>query len=87
MGKEDYQRVRGELQLADEPLIPIVVTLPADPIQAISLDKDLALRDSRNENLVVLTIEEIFEWVPAGEAQEVFDTQNPRHSMLTKMHS
>ena len=87
MGQADYQRVRGEMRLEDGRLFPIPVTLPADPFQELRLDKDVALRDSRNELLAVLTVEEIFEWDLAGEAQEVFGTQDLRHPLVAEMHS
>ena len=87
MGQADYQRVRGEMRLADGHLFPIPVTLPVDPLQEIHLEKDLALRDSRNELLAVLTVEEIFEWDLAGESQDVFGTQDLRHPIVAEMHS
>ena len=87
MGRADYQQVRAEMRLADGRLFPIPVTLPVDPSEAIRLDADLALRDSGNELLAVLTVEEIFEWDLAGEAQEVFGTQDPRHPLVAEMHS
>ena len=43
MGKSDYQRVLEEMRLADGVVFPIPVTMPVDPEQAISLDRDVAL--------------------------------------------
>ena len=87
MGRGDYQRVLAEMRLADGPLFPIPVTLPVNPIEEIRLDQDIALRDSRNELLAVLTIEEIFEWDLHKEAQEVFGTQDLRHPIVAEMYS
>ena len=87
MGRGDYQRVLAEMRLADGPLFPIPVTLPVNPIEEIRLDQDIALRDSRNELLAVLTIEEIFEWDLLKEAQEVFGTQDLRHPIVAEMYS
>ena len=86
-GRGDCQRVRAERRLADGPLFPIPVTLPVNPIEEIRLDQDIALRDSRNELLAVLTIEEIFEWDLLKEAQEVFGTQDLRHPIVAEMYS
>ena len=87
MGREDYENVRAEMRMDDGHLFPIPVTLPVDPDPTIQLDTDIALRDSGNDLLAVLTIEEIFEWDLAGEAQEVFGTQDPRHPVVAEMHS
>ena len=87
MGRADYRRVRGEMRLADGWLFPIPVTMPVDPLQELRLDEYVALRDSRNELLAVLTVEEIFEWDLAGEAQDVFGTRDLRHPIVAEMHS
>ena len=86
MGQSDYERVRAEMRLADGRLFPIPVTLPVNPFPELRLDEDLALRNSRNELLAVLSVEEIFEWDLAGEAQEVFGTQDLRHPIVAEMH-
>src|SRR5215207_9268758 len=61
MGAEDYRRVVGEMRLAGGSLFPIPVTLsvPHDP--GISLDAEVALRDSRNELLALMHVEEAYE--------------------------
>jgi sulfate adenylyltransferase len=87
MGQDDYQSVRDEMRLADGRLFPIPVTLPVNSVEAIHLDQDIALRDSGNELLAVLTIEEIYEWNLAGEAQQVFGTQDLRHPIVAEMYS
>ena len=62
MSQDDYQRVLGEMRLANGYLFPIPITLPVEPGEAIRLDQDIALRDAKNELLAVMTIEEIYEW-------------------------
>ena len=86
MNKADYQRVLEEMRLASGVLFPIPITLPVDQQQAISLDRDIALRDARNELLAVLTIEEIYEWKLDEVATMVFGTQDSRHPLVAEMH-
>ncbi|MCH7589381.1 MAG: bifunctional sulfate adenylyltransferase/adenylylsulfate kinase [Chloroflexi bacterium] len=86
MGKPDYQSVLGEMRLADGHVFPIPVTLPMDPDPEIGLDEDVALRDSRNELLAVMTIEQVFDWNVAEEAYKIFGTQDLRHPLVAEMH-
>src|SRR5262245_3184207 len=62
MGRSDYERVCTEMRLANDHLFPIPVTLPVSPDQQLTLDREVALVDSRNDILAVMTIEEIYEW-------------------------
>ena len=66
MGEDDYRRTVGEMRLGDGTVFPIPVTLPVDDPSSIKLDGDVALRDSRNELLAVMTVREAYEWGPAG---------------------
>ena len=86
MSKADYQRVVEDMRLANGILFPIPITLPVDQQQPISLDRDVALRDSRNELLAVLTIEEIYEWELDEVAGGVFGTRDPRHPLVAEMN-
>ena len=74
MGQADYERVLNEIRLASNYIFPIPVTLPVEPGPAIRLDTDIALRDSKNELLAILTIEEIYGWNLEEAAQKVFGT-------------
>src|SRR4030095_6749843 len=62
MGQTDYQRVLDEMRLDTGQLFPLPLTLPVEPSPALHLDCDLALRDSKNDLLAVITIEEIYPW-------------------------
>ena len=86
MGSADYQRVLDEMRLATGHVFPIPVTLPIDAGAASHLDQDVALRDSKNELLAVMTVEEIYEWDRAEASQKVFGTQDPRHPLVAEMH-
>jgi len=86
MGKADHQRVLDEMRLADGTVFPIPVTMPVDAQQPISLDRDVALRDAKNELLAVLTVEEIYEWSLEEVAAKVFGTQDSRHPLVAEMN-
>lgn len=86
MGLADYERVCAEMRLANGQLFPIPVTLPVANDVSISLDRDVALVDSRNDILAVMTIEEIYEWDLAATARDVFGTNDERHPLVAEMH-
>ena len=86
MGKADHQRVLDEMRLANGVVFPIPVTLPVDQNQPVGLDRDVALRDARNDLLAVLTIEEIYEWKLDEVAAKVFGTQDSRHPLVAELY-
>src|SRR6185503_16070045 len=86
MGREDYERVVAEMRLANGQLFSIPVTLPLSNDQSLTLDREVALVDSRNDILAVMTIEEIYEWDLAATAREVFGTADERHPLVAEMH-
>ena len=87
MGQEDYQSVIHEMRLADNRLFPIPITLPVAASNVIGLDRDVALRDGKNNLLAVLTIEEIYRWDVAEAARRVFETEDLRHPLVAEMQS
>ena len=86
MGREDYERVVAEMRLANDQLFPIPVTLPVSNDLSLTLDREVALVDSRNDILAVMTIDEIYEWDLAATAREVFGTTDERHPLVAEMH-
>ena len=86
MGAKDYARVLDEMRLAGGALFPIPVTLPVNDDEQIALDREVALLDSRNEILAVMTIEEIYEWDLAETSRKVFGTTDARHPLVAEMH-
>ena len=86
MGERDYRRTVGEMRLDDGTLFPIPVTLPVDDPSLIRLDADIALRDSRNELLAVMTVQEAYEWDLRDVAEQVFGTRDVRHPLVSEMH-
>jgi sulfate adenylyltransferase len=86
MPKADYDRVVAEMRLRDGHLFPIPIPLPVRDDEDVKLDRDVALVDSRNEILAVMTIEEIYEWDITQTARAVFGTTDERHPLVAEMH-
>lgn len=85
MGKADHERVLHELRLTSEHIFPIPVTLPLPPDLGISLDDEIALRDSHNELLALMTVDEIYQVDSAEVAQRVLGTNDLRHPLVAEM--
>lgn len=85
VSRNDYERILEEMRLSSGPLFPVPVTLPVEEGAPISLDQDLALRDSKNNLLGVVTVEEIYEWDHREASLKVFGTTDPRHPLVAEM--
>jgi len=86
MGEEDHRRVLEEMRLSNDLFFPMPITLPVEPGEAIKLDQDIALRDSNNNLLAVMAIEEIYEWSFEEVAEKVYGTLDLRHPLVAEMH-
>ncbi len=86
MGQRDFQSVLDEMVMKDGHLFPVPVTLPISDDAPVKLDQDIALRDSRNELLGVLSVEEIYPWDRMEVAEKVLGTQDVRHPLVSEMH-
>lgn len=86
MGKEDYQSVLDNMRLSNGSIFPIPITLSVDPSEDIKLDTEIALRNSKNELLAILNIEEIYEWDKEELARKAFGSIDLRHSMVAEIH-
>ena len=84
MGREDHDRVVSDMRLSDGHLFPIPITLPVDAHE-VRLDSDIALRDSKNDLLAVMTVEEAYQWDRQEVALRVFGTTDERHPMVAEM--
>ncbi|GAB4530955.1 MAG: bifunctional sulfate adenylyltransferase/adenylylsulfate kinase [Anaerolineae bacterium] len=85
MGQADYESVLETMRLANGTLFPMPITLPVEHIEGLALDKDIALRDRKNNILAILTVDEIYEWDKAELAQKAFGTLDPRHPIVAEM--
>src|SRR5215475_15920392 len=86
MGHADQQRVLEEMRLQSGQLFPLPVTLPVEASPALHLDRDIALRDAKNDLLAVMTLEEIYPWDLAEVAHKAFGTLDLRHPLVAEMH-
>jgi sulfate adenylyltransferase len=86
VGQKDYERILGEMRLASGHIFPIPIVLPVEPNATLQLDREVALRDSKNDLLGIMTLEEIYEWDLPAAAQTVFGTLDMRHPLVAEMH-
>jgi sulfate adenylyltransferase len=87
LGREDYRRVVEEMRLSSGELFPIPITCPVEPTAAVSLDREIALADERDNLLAIMRVEEVYERELRKEAQFVCGTFDPRHPLVAEMHS
>jgi len=87
MGKADYQQVVHEMRLSSGYIFPIPITLPIEYRADLQLDCDIALRNSKNELLAVMKVEDIYEWDRAELARRVFGTEDLKHPLMAEMRS
>ncbi len=87
MGRRDYERVLGEMRLADGTLFPVPVTLNLPRDAGLRLDHDVALTDRQNNLVAVMRVEEIFEWNREAEGRAVYGTTDSRHPLVAEMNA
>ncbi len=87
MGKADYRHVLSEMRLADGTLFPIPITLPVPGDSPFEVGDEIALRNSQNELVAVMSIEEKFQWDFEVEARQVYGTTDARHPLIAEMAS
>ncbi|MBK5258915.1 MAG: bifunctional sulfate adenylyltransferase/adenylylsulfate kinase [Thermoanaerobaculia bacterium] len=85
MTRRDFDGVRNGMRLEDETLFPIPIFLPVSGEVALREGTDVALRNSRNDIVAVMTIEEIYTWRPEELAGPVFGTADRRHPLVAEM--
>ena len=86
MSQADLRSVVDDMRTADGTLFPIPITLPVDESADISLDSRIALRDSTNNLLAVMDVEEVYEWDMDEVARSVYGTLDLRHPIVAEMH-
>jgi len=87
MGQADFERVVREMRLADGTLWPMPITLPVDAEHAADIKPglELALRDSHNNLLAVMSVEEVYPWDVDATCQGVLGTLDTRHPLVAEM--
>ena len=79
LGKADYERVVGEMRLANGTLWPLPVTLPVTPGDGVAEGKPLALRDVYGNLLAFLHVDEIYAYDKDNEARHSYGTLDATH--------
>jgi len=87
MGREEYNSVVHDLRLADGTLFPIPVFLPIEKGSPVKEGMRLSLRNTRNNLIASMLIEEIFEWNPTDQFEPVYGTSDVRHPLVAEMNS
>lgn len=85
MGKADYDRVLREMRLADGTLWPLPITLTADPAELPTVGEDVVLRNSNNDLVAILTLDEVYHWDLASEAALAYGSTDSKHPMVSEM--
>ncbi len=85
MNQADYERVLHEMRLKNDTLFPLPITLTVDEQSLAEGQDQVALRDSRNNLIAVMDVEETFVWDPQTEAQLSLGTTDSRHPLVSEM--
>jgi sulfate adenylyltransferase len=85
MSEADFRRVLAEMRLADGTLFPMPITLPVAADAGLRAGTDIALRDSMNDLLAIMTIDELYPWDPADLAERVLGSQDAKHPLINEM--
>ena len=87
MGKADLQSVLDTMRMTDGTLFPMPITLPVDPTDDIQVGIDIALRDSKNNILAILSVEEMYEWDIEEMSVKAFGKYDLKHPIVAEMHN
>ena len=87
MGEEDYNGVVKDMRLSDGTFFPITITLPVFGFSAGNSGKEIALRDTRNDLIGIMKIEEVYSVDPVNEAKYVYGSTDARHPLVAELHS
>src|SRR5512144_2595204 len=85
MGKSDYERVLHEMRLSDGTLWPLPITLTADPKELPTVGDEIVLRNTNNDVIAIMTLDEVYHWDAGTEAALAYGSTDPRHPMVSEM--
>ncbi len=86
MSEADYKRVLDEMRLAHGTVFPIPVCLSVSDISNVKIGTSIALRDTKNDLLAFMKVEEIYEWNATDLAEKVFGTTDSRHPLVSEIN-
>lgn len=85
MGKDDYESVLHTMRLKRDLLFPLPITLPVDESALKQAHDRIVLRDSRNNLIAIMGIEEVFDRDSETEGRLALGTTDPRHPLVSEM--
>src|SRR3990172_11604482 len=87
--RADYERVVGEIRLADGSVWSIPITLPVAREQggAIRDGEEIALAEPGGRILATMIVQEKFEYDKRREAHEVFRTEDEKHPGVARVYA
>jgi sulfate adenylyltransferase len=85
MGKADYERVLHDMRLADGTLWPLPITLTVDPKELPTVGDDVVLRNSNNDVIAIMTLDEVYHWDLETEAALAYGSTDSKHPMVSEM--
>jgi sulfate adenylyltransferase len=74
-----------KMRLADGTLFPLPITLTADPKELPTVGEDIVLRNTNNDVIAVMTLDEVYHWDADTEAALAYGSTDPRHPMVSEM--
>jgi len=85
--KADYERVCGEMRLADGTLwpIPIMLDVSEELAEKLSAGSNIALRDAEGVMIAALNVEDVWQPDREEEANAVFGTTNREHPGVAQL--
>lgn len=89
MGEDDYKNVLNEMKLLDGTVFPMPITLPITQedveTASVSIGSRLVLRNSTNDLIAVMTVEEMYKWDVNEVSEKVFGTTDDKHPIVSEM--
>ena len=85
MGKADYENVLTNMRLIDGTLFPMPITLTANPAELPIVGEELVIRNSLNDLIGIMRLEEVYTWDAEKEARYSLGTNDSRHPMVSEM--
>lgn len=82
VGNVDLRSILGEMRLANGTFFPVPISLHID--REVGIGNEIALRDSRNDLLAIMAVEEVFEWNRRDYLNGVAGTEDSHHPLVAE---
>ena len=85
MSKLDYDHVLDDMRLMNGMIFPVPITLPVVDRHRVFIDKEIILRNTRNEIIAIMLVQEIYKKNFLKESHSVYGTTDSRHPLISEM--